>query len=191
MKLSMLKTSDLNLEKLKLGLAVFTVGTVLAGVACAYLGWLAVQEAGSKEVALKKRIVEMETRDADLAAAKAAAGATGMTGIQAIRSFQEDFDRLAGIHQVKLTSFQSGTSLTAMKSSFGSTEAPGWGMVSADASLVGSSRSVLSFLRDLPTIEAPFELEKAYFEPNLPSPNGGTVIMVNLNIKLFAKEAEG
>jgi hypothetical protein len=191
MKLSMLKTSELNLEKLRLGLAVFTVGTILAGVAGGYLGWLALQEAGSKEAALKKRVLEMETRDASLAAARASAGSTNTRGIQAIRSFQEKFDRLAGVHQVKLTSFQSGTSLTAMKSSFGSTEAPRWGMVSADASLVGSSRSILSFLRDLPTIDAPFELEKAYFEPSLASPNGGTMVMVNLNIKLFAKEAKG
>lgn len=191
MRLALLKTSELNLEKLKLGLAIFTVGTILAGVAGTYLGWLALQEAGSKETALKKRIAEMEQRDADLQSARAASGADGMQGIQAIRSFQEDFDRLAGIHQVKLTSFQSGTSLTTMKSSFGSSEAPGWGMVSADASLTGSSRGVLAFLRDLPTIEAPFEIEKAYFEPNLPSPNGGTAVLVNLNIKLFAKEVKG
>lgn len=191
MRLSLLKASDINLEKLKLGLAIFTVATILAAVAGGYLGWLAMQEAGAKEAALAKRIAQMEKRDQDLSAARAAKGGAALTGIQAIRGFQEDFDRLARIHEVKLTSFQSGTSLTAMKSSFGSSEAPGWGMVSADASLVGSSRSILSFLRDLPTIEAPFELEKAYFEPNLPSPNGGTLVSVNLNIKLFAKEAKG
>lgn len=191
MKSLFARFSEMNTEKLRLGLAIFTVATILAAFAGVYLGWLAVQEAGSKETALKKRIAEMEQRDSDLAAARASAGRADSAGIQAIRSFQENFDRLAGIHQVKLTSFQSGTSLTAMKSSFGLSEAPGWGMVTADASLSGSSRGVLAFLRDLAAMDAPFEIEKAYFEPSLPSPNGGTMVSVNLNIRLFAKEVRG
>lgn len=188
MNLPFTRAGEPDVERLKVGLMALAGFTVLAGIAGGYLGFLADKEASSKESALAARQLARSRRDDDLQAAISSTGSESASGIQAIRSFQESIDRLAAVHQVKITSFQTGTTLAPMKSSYGTEEAPGWGMALVDVAFTGSSRSVFGFVRELATAGSPFEVEKAYFEPSLPSPNGGTQVGVTLNLKVYAKE---
>lgn len=191
MNLPFTRGGEPDLVRLRGGLIILAALTTLTGVGGGYLGYLASQDASTKESALAARQAARQQRDSDLQAASAKAGVEAAAGIQAIRAFQESVDQLAISHQVKVTTFQTATALGPMKSSYGTPEAPGWGMALVDISLSGSSRSVFAFFRDLATISSPFEIEKAYFEPNSPSPNGGTQVNAALNLKVFAKQRAG
>lgn len=190
MKLEFLRTGEPDLDRLKLGLIILAGASVLIAVVSGYFGFSAALEATEKEAALATISKSREQRDADLRTAQASNSAESAGGIQAIRHFQESLNKLAGAHEVNVTGFQSTTALAPMKSSYGISDAPGWGMAMVDVNLHGSSRSVFSFIRELAYVPYPFEIEKVFFEPSLPSPNGGTQLNVLLNLKVFAKEQQ-
>lgn len=190
MKLAFLKAGEPDLERLKLGLIILAGASILIAVVSGYFGFSAAMEASDKESALATISKTREQRDADLRLAQASSSAQSAGGIQAIRHFQESLNKLAGSHEVEVTGFQSTTALAPMKSSYGVPDAPGWGMAMVDVSLHGSSRSVFSFIRELAYVPFPFEIEKAFFEPAMPSPNGGTQVSVVLNLKVFAREQQ-
>ncbi len=188
MKVPFSKNGEPDIQRLKLGLTLLSGSAILATVALGYLAFLASQEAGEKEAALAARSRAREQRDAELRVALASASSEPTGGVQAIRHFQESLNKLAINHEVKVSNFQSTTSLAPMKSSYSTPDAPGWGMAMVDVTLSGSSKSVFSFIRELAFIPSPFEIEKAFFEPSMASPNGGTQVGVVLNLKVFAKE---
>lgn len=190
MKLEFLRAGEPDLDRLKLGLIILAGASVLIAVVSGYFGFSAALEATEKEAALATISKSREQRDVDLRTALASSSAESAGGIQAIRHFQESLNKLAGGHEVSVTGFQSTTALAPMKSSYGISDAPGWGMAMVDVNLNGSSRSVFSFIRELAYIPFPFEIEKAYFEPTMPSPNGGTQVSVVLNLKVFAREQQ-
>lgn len=190
MKLEFMKTGEPDLDRLKLGLMILAGASILIALVSGYFGISAALEASEQESALAGISKAREQRDADLRMAQASSSAESAGGIQAVRHFQEALNKLASGYEVKVTGFQSTTALAPMKSSYGISDAPGWGMAMVDVNLSGASRSVFSFIRELAYVPYPFEIEKVFFEPSLPSPNGGTQLTVLLNLKVFSKEQQ-
>lgn len=165
-------------------------GGFITGVLCIGGGWFAwssVQETALVTRQLTEaKAEESQLRD-DLAAARRDAGAAQATGLGAATQLQDKLSGLASTHLLRITSFQSDTAVAVPN---GGKNAPpaGWGTLSVEIGLKGTSKSTFSFLKDLPGLSLPFSVQELDMTPSSLSPNGGTTLQTRLKITLFARK---
>lgn len=163
----------------------------LFAVAVATLGVLAFAERG-KVASMKEEIANKSKAIVDFqAAAKEEKGKPATEkipkGLAAIGLFQTKLNRLAAQKGCALAQFQASDQMNPFISTF-STTAPAagnWTQVEVKMNLVGTTRSVVETLKDLSSLNIPYEFTSVEMSRTQASANGEATVNANISLRVL------